>query len=398
MAFTFFATSYLPFEMFVSGFWIGLTLDTSTYTAKLLADGTGRHNSGAFCTMSIVGRVYGYNDTFYSMLAGGFFGGLAGPNITDLSSWYMSSNGQDRQFYAQSTGVTSKSTVGTPDYDLDNVGKQRFFRYTSIFYTRDELVGPSGWRSCSGGDEYIDLGCNVFMSTQAIIGLSTGQLKPFTHDDPVGMVDFFSSDLLRGLNMTFTSDSTVHSLETFKYNVPSDYWMNSNSNVNNAKYRIDTSGYMQLTSYLGLPVGGGNPNLGVTESAAGIVLDGSYDSYTADEVSWEIHYEPIVGIPAKINGHQVATARYTSSFLNSGLYDGLFTSNAVDIMYFPFFWGNLQYEMEQSSADLLAGVLYGLPAMGSTLMLVFVILGVVFLIAGVALCMKGKSGAVSPSK
>ena len=77
LAFTFFTTSYLPFEMYVSGFWIGLTLDT-TYSAFLLADGTGRHNSGAFCTTSTVGLLFGYNDTFYDALVGGFLVGSQG--------------------------------------------------------------------------------------------------------------------------------------------------------------------------------------------------------------------------------------------------------------------------------------------------------------------------------
>merc|ERR1712070_399189 len=93
-------------------------------------------------------------------------------------------------------------------------------------------------------------------------------------------------------------------------------------------------------------------------------LDGNYGKYDdEDATAWKIHYEPIVGIPVALNGHQVGVIRYESGFLNSGLYSNVFASGA-NVLFFPLFWGNLVYEMEASSADVLAGILYGLPAMG----------------------------------
>merc|ERR1712196_288885 len=83
----------------------------------------------------------------------------------------------------------------------------------------------------------------------------------------------------------------------------------------------------------------------------------------------------------------------TSTFLDSGIYDGLFSSTG-NTMYYPFFWGNPKIEIEATSADVLAGVLYGLPATATLLMIVFLVIGLILLIVGVALCVKGKSSTM----
>lgn len=313
-------------------------------------------------------------------------------------SWYISDNGQGKNFYAQSTGVTSGSSVGNPDYDLMNIGRHKVFRRTSSFFTRDELFSSSGWRLCEGGDEYIESGCNVYLSTQSLSGLSTGQIRPFTHDDTVSLVDLLSSDLLRGLNLSYSSASAIHNLETLKYNVDQNYWANSNSNQNNAKYRISTNGYMQLTSAIGLPLGGVNADFSIAESALGILLDGSYNSFDEEATTWEIQYEPIVGIPAKLHGHQPLVFRCSTDYLSSGLYSDLFSSNQADVLLVPLFWGIVDWEMEKVDADILAGILYGLPQMASTMLLIFVLLGVLLMIVGMALCFKSRSSTISPSK
>merc|ERR1712216_243249 len=116
------------------------------------------------------GFLLGQNDTFYAMLVGGKFGGLSGPNITDLEMWYEHTNGQRRQFLAQSTGVTSTSTLNEPDYDVDNIGRHYHWKLTATFYTRDELTNGVAWRSCVSADVYAKQGCNVWLSTQAIRG------------------------------------------------------------------------------------------------------------------------------------------------------------------------------------------------------------------------------------
>merc|ERR1712023_622258 len=141
------------------------------------------------------------------------------------------------------------------------------------------------------------------------------------------------------------------------------------------------------------------PNLGLGSCGMASSLTGTGTVWNSETMSWELQYEPIVGIPVKINGHIHLATRFTSAFLNSGLYSGLFTgTHSSNIMYFPFVWLNLLVEIESGAADILAGILYGTPAMGGTLMLVFVILGVLLLLVGAGLCVKGKGAAVSPSK
>jgi hypothetical protein len=210
----------------------------------------------------------------------------------------------------------------------------------------------------------------------------------------VKLVDFYGAVWMHSINFTYSKPSTVHVLDTFRYEVLDDVYLSSVSSPNNAKYRVDTDGYLQITSFTGLPVGVGKPNLGLMPPSYLNLLTG-LPTYDSESDTMRLDYEPILGIPVSGMADSVVHMGLDTSFLNSGMYDGLFSSS--DTIYMPNVLGVLYLGVTASAAEVLAAVLYGLPAMGDTLMLVFVIIGCILLLIMVGLCVKSQTGAaISP--
>lgn len=379
---------YLPESLFLKGYVVGYVREPLTsiidprgeFSLRLLADGTGTHNSGLFTRRSAYEMLFGYHDRIFDLVP---------PELSTREFVYYGL----LEFQYESVEAQRQANPPliyeeyTGKKNLQNVRQYALWRNRTVVQTRDEYPTKTGAQaSCATWEAQGYESCDIFLQVIDPRDVAKAQTGPF-HDRPGTLKSefkFWVPEGARVVDIEFDKYVTVRGIETRKYTVKDDNLYTSNCddfcNPDNARYRMDGPSFTwnMATVQGGAPAVLSYPVLGRVSNETRDLFDGLPD-YREGQHETFLCVEPLTGFIIK--GHKRLQYNWQ---LQESVFDAnpwsLFFQRS-DNIYVPYAWTDDNDRISGKDARSFKRVIYGSMNFAIAFTVILIVIGVILVVA-----------------